>query len=230
MTIEGLISLDEIGYLEWGWCVNPLMIKNRMITFVYFSARVEWWLSSRTYCSYSALYIRIHVNVWNVINVRDSYRVDRDTWIWWWIVQGSVWSIGMKLIVRSVVRKVGRRRSSGLDTIARRCCASNCGPSNGVSVYQGRLTYICSTDRCNEAGSEAILTGGTSKTAIKRKKVSRNSSNLALSSTTTSTTVPRPTSLQCYDCSGVSCGREGSPVAMNCPTCMVYRNPADQSK
>ena len=41
MTIEGLVSLDEIGYLEWGWSVNPLMIKNRMITVVYFSARVE---------------------------------------------------------------------------------------------------------------------------------------------------------------------------------------------
>jgi hypothetical protein len=51
-----------------------------------------------------------------------------------------------------------------------------------------------------------------------------------LSSTQTTTTVSVQSSVQCYDCSGSDCGKEGSNLAMNCPTCMVYRNPADQSK
>lgn len=35
---------------------------------------------------------------------------------------------------------------------------------------------------------------------------------------------------QCYDCSGPECGKPGSSVTTNCPSCMVYRNPNDQSK
>jgi len=48
----------------------------------------------------------------------------------------------------------------------------------------------------------------------------------SLSSTQTTT----PILFQCYDCSGSDCGREGSTLSINCPTCMVYRNPNDQSK
>jgi len=47
----------------------------------------------------------------------------------------------------------------------------------------------------------------------------------SLSSTQTTTSV-----FQCYDCSGSDCGREGSTLSINCSTCMVYRNPNDQSK
>ena len=48
--------------------------------------------------------------------------------------------------------------------------------------------------------------------------------------TIATTTATGQSSLQCYDCSGTNCGRDGSPVATNCPMCMVYRNPNDQSK
>jgi hypothetical protein len=47
-------------------------------------------------------------------------------------------------------------------------------------------------------------------------------------SSTSSTT--QQTSFQCYECSGPDCGKDGSSVSTNCPSCMVYRNPDDQSK
>jgi len=46
--------------------------------------------------------------------------------------------------------------------------------------------------------------------------------------TTTVVTPKRP--IQCYECSGPECGKEGSGTSNNCPSCMVYRNPTDQSK
>jgi len=55
-------------------------------------------------------------------------------------------------------------------------------------------------------------------------------STMISTATMTTTTATQQTSSQCYDCSGPDCGREGSNVVMNCPTCMVYRNPTDQSK
>jgi hypothetical protein len=48
--------------------------------------------------------------------------------------------------------------------------------------------------------------------------------------TTMTTATTQKTSSQCYDCSGPDCGKEGSPLSMSCPSCMVYRNPNDQSK
>ena len=47
--------------------------------------------------------------------------------------------------------------------------------------------------------------------------------------TTSTAMATEQTSSQCYDCSGPDCGREGSSMS-NCPKCMVYRNPDDQSK
>ena len=35
---------------------------------------------------------------------------------------------------------------------------------------------------------------------------------------------------QCYDCSGPQCGKDGSSLSGNCPSCMAYRDPNDQSK
>ncbi len=48
--------------------------------------------------------------------------------------------------------------------------------------------------------------------------------------TTATTAVAGQSSVQCYDCSGPNCGKEGSTLSMNCPSCMIYRNPDDQSK
>lgn len=53
---------------------------------------------------------------------------------------------------------------------------------------------------------------------------------LTSTTTTTVTTTPAKTIFQCYECSGPNCGKEGSPMSTNCPMCMVYRNPNDQSK
>jgi len=50
-----------------------------------------------------------------------------------------------------------------------------------------------------------------------------------ITTTTTASTSSLPTSSQCYECSGEGCGKEGSATANNCPSCMVYRNPNDQS-
>jgi hypothetical protein len=47
--------------------------------------------------------------------------------------------------------------------------------------------------------------------------------------TTTTAATTEPSSSKCYDCSGSDCGREGSSMS-NCPKCIVYRNPTDQSK
>ncbi len=47
--------------------------------------------------------------------------------------------------------------------------------------------------------------------------------------TTTTAAATEPSSSKCYDCSGSDCGREGSSMS-NCPKCIVYRNPTDQSK
>lgn len=52
----------------------------------------------------------------------------------------------------------------------------------------------------------------------------------SFSSTLITTTVTRQGTFQCYDCSGPDCGQDGSALSMNCPMCMVYRNPDDQSK
>jgi len=53
---------------------------------------------------------------------------------------------------------------------------------------------------------------------------------LATTTTIPTTTVSvEKTIFQCYECSGPECGKEGSGISTNCPSCMVYRNPSDQS-
>lgn len=54
-------------------------------------------------------------------------------------------------------------------------------------------------------------------------------STTATASMTTITTTVQTIS-QCYDCSGPQCGTEGSSVSANCPSCMAYRDPYDQSR
>ncbi|CAF4231837.1 unnamed protein product [Adineta steineri] len=102
------------------------------------------------------------------------------------------------------------------NTVVRRCCTSGCGSSGTVSDYEGRTAYFCTSNQCNGIGTETVLTGGI----------------ISTSTTThpTSTTSTQTSSFQCYDCSGSDCGREGSTLSTNCPTCMVYRNPDDQTK
>lgn len=55
--------------------------------------------------------------------------------------------------------------------------------------------------------------------------VTTTGSSMVTTPTTTQQTVSR-----CYECSGPECGKPGSYVSANCPSCMVYRNPDDQSK
>ncbi|CAF3753035.1 unnamed protein product [Rotaria magnacalcarata] len=95
--------------------------------------------------------------------------------------------------------------------VNRRCCTSNCGSSGTIDDYEGRRAYFCSSSRCNGIGAESMLLGGT------------------VSSSTSTTTITVQSSFQCYDCSGPDCGKEGSALLMNCPTCMLYQNPNDQT-
>ncbi|CAF3670061.1 unnamed protein product [Rotaria sp. Silwood1] len=44
--------------------------------------------------------------------------------------------------------------------VIRRCCTSGCGLPGTISDYEGRVTYFCSSNRCNGIGTEATLTGG----------------------------------------------------------------------
>ncbi len=53
-----------------------------------------------------------------------------------------------------------------LDTVVRRCCYSNCGPSNSVSKYEGRQTYFCSSNLCNGIGSENAINNRKGKKTI----------------------------------------------------------------
>jgi hypothetical protein len=43
--------------------------------------------------------------------------------------------------------------------IIRRCCWNNCG-EDGLSIYEGRLTYFCSEDICNGDTSDQYLIQG----------------------------------------------------------------------
>ena len=56
------------------------------------------------------------------------------------------------------------------------------------------------------------------------------SATTTTTSVRTTTTTTEQSSSQCFDCSGPDCGKEGSQMSMNCPKCMVHRNPDDQSK
>jgi hypothetical protein len=59
--------------------------------------------------------------------------------------------------------------------------------------------------------------------------ITRPSTITTTARTTTNVVTTEPSSSKCYDCSGSDCGREGSSMS-NCPKCIVYRNPTDQSK
>ena len=55
------------------------------------------------------------------------------------------------------------------------------------------------------------------------------SASTSTMATVPTTTVTRPLPVPCYDCSGPACGKDGSAVSTQCPSCMMYRNPDDQS-
>jgi hypothetical protein len=65
---------------------------------------------------------------------------------------------------------------------------------------------------------------------MKKKYYSNKAPSSTITTTIMTTTTAVQSSLQCYDCSGPDCGKEGSTVTTNCPTCMLYRNPDEQSK
>jgi hypothetical protein len=67
----------------------------------------------------------------------------------------------------------------------------------------------------------------TTTTTTPIRTTTTTTATTAITTTTTATT--EPSSSKCYDCSGSDCGREGSSMS-NCPKCIVYRNPTDQSK
>ncbi|CAF3657761.1 unnamed protein product [Rotaria sp. Silwood1] len=103
--------------------------------------------------------------------------------------------------------------------VIRRCCTSGCGLPGTISDYEGRVTYFCSSNRCNGIGTEATLTGGIVLTPVPTWPTSL--------SPIQTTTISVQSSFQCYVCSGSGCGLDGSPLSENCPSCMVYRNPDD---
>ncbi|CAF3887059.1 unnamed protein product, partial [Rotaria magnacalcarata] len=113
------------------------------------------------------------------------------------------------------------------NNVIRRCCKSNCGAPGTIRNYHGRRTYFCTSDQCNGIGSEKVLTG---KVELENTNVVRLLlSKMETTTATISTTTPAKTVFQCYECSGPSCGKGDSPVSTNCPSCMVYRNPNDQT-
>ncbi|CAF0984774.1 unnamed protein product [Didymodactylos carnosus] len=98
------------------------------------------------------------------------------------------------------------RNANDGNMVIRRCCTSGCGEDGKTSEFEGREAYFCTSNLCN-------ATQSTSTSTI----------------TTATTTVQ--TSLACYDCSGFNeqCGTESTLIS-NCRSCMVYRNPVDQTK
>ncbi len=65
---------------------------------------------------------------------------------------------------------------------------------------------------------------------MKKKYYSNKAPSSTITKTVMTTSTAAQSSLQCYDCSGPDCGKEGSAITTNCPTCMLYRNPDEQSK
>ncbi|CAM2705009.1 unnamed protein product [Rotaria socialis] len=113
------------------------------------------------------------------------------------------------------------------NNVVRRCCKSNCGAPGTIRNHHGRRTYFCTSDQCNGIGSEKVLTG---KVELENTNVVRLLlSKMETTTATISTTTPAKTVFQCYECSGPSCGKGDSSVSTNCPSCMVYRNPNDQT-
>ncbi|CAF5164450.1 unnamed protein product, partial [Rotaria sp. Silwood1] len=70
-------------------------------------------------------------------------------------------------------------------------------------------------DKCNGYAAESALSPPVTTTTT--------------TTITTTTTAPPKTAFECYECSGPECGKGSSAVSNNCPSCMVYRNPNDQT-
>ncbi|CAF0885287.1 unnamed protein product [Adineta steineri] len=107
----------------------------------------------------------------------------------------------------------------------RRCCWWGCGAPNQITEYSGRPTYFCNADNCNGPNSDARFNFAS----VSASSTTTVASTITTTVPTTSTVSWEPSSSQCYECSGSDCGREGSSMS-NCPKCMVYRNPDDQTK
>ena len=139
-----------------------------------------------------------------------------------------------------------------LAIIERRCCWTNCGPSNSVKIYEGMETYFCTGDACNGYGVEFALsppgmvksnhgnqimyfptlvtTALPSVVTTPATMTTTQMTTATSSSTITMPTTTRQTSFQCYQCSGPDCGKDRSTISGSCPSCMAYRNANDQSK
>ncbi|CAF4560769.1 unnamed protein product, partial [Rotaria sp. Silwood1] len=114
------------------------------------------------------------------------------------------------------------------NTVVRRCCKSGCGSPGTIDEYDGRKAYFCSSNQCNGIGAEKVLTGeAESINAMVATLPPVTTTETTTSTTTVTTTIQ--TSFQCYECSGPECGKGSSAVSSNCPSCMVYRNPYDQT-
>lgn len=69
--------------------------------------------------------------------------------------------------------------------IVRRCCWNNCG--DGISSYEGRLTYFCSEDECNGEDADINLIGGGSGEEPESTTTISTSVSVFPSTTTTTT-------------------------------------------
>ncbi|CAF1245708.1 unnamed protein product, partial [Rotaria sordida] len=112
------------------------------------------------------------------------------------------------------------------NVIIRRCCWSNCG-GDGVSFYEGRLTYFCSGDMCNGDIADINLIeqgSGEEPETTTPSSVSTLSSTITTGKTTSMNTAS--SSLTCYECTGhySKCGISQDAVLHNCRMCMVYLN------
>lgn len=131
--------------------------------------------------------------------------------------------------------------------IVRRCCYNNCG-SDGMNIYEGRLTYVCSNDMCNGNTADIFLTGEEEGSG---QELESTTKLLTISSTSIATSIEKylfkeliclcfvlnlvsipSQSLSCHECTGhySGCGTSQSTIISNCRMCMVYFNQWDGSK
>ena len=122
------------------------------------------------------------------------------------------------------------------DTIIRSCCYSNCN-DDGKGIFEGRITYTCSTDLCNSIFNDDKLITDSQEVTDEGSGILFETtaiSTIVFSTTTTTTTTLRTSSassltLSCYDCTEYNpkCGTNSETIAHNCRMCMVYRNQYD---
>ncbi|CAF3743231.1 unnamed protein product [Rotaria sp. Silwood1] len=78
------------------------------------------------------------------------------------------------------------------NVIIRRCCWSNCG-GDGVSFYEGRLTFFCSEDMCNgEIADMNLIEGGSGEEPETTTTTTTTSRVSTLPSTTTAGLTIKP--------------------------------------